>query len=110
MPNQIVGSGSTGAFSLPDRARRTRQAVPLASSLPVMCGFYVEELRREADGLCNDMVQALAIAERSALAPELRDTLRVTGTGHLLAISGLHIGLIALCGGVLALVLIVGRG
>jgi len=41
----------TGAFSLPDRAGRTRKAVPLASSLPVMCGFYVEALRREAGGL-----------------------------------------------------------
>jgi len=41
----------SGAFSLPSRRRRERKAVPLTSSLPVMCGFYVESLRREAGGL-----------------------------------------------------------
>jgi len=39
-----------GAFELPDREHRSRQAVALASSLPVMCNFYVETLRKEAGG------------------------------------------------------------
>jgi len=44
------------------------------------------------------IVAALAIADRSKLTTQQRDTLRRTGTTHLLAISGLHIGLAALCG------------
>lgn len=40
-----------GAFELPSRAERNRQAVALASSLPVMCNFYVESLRKQAGGL-----------------------------------------------------------
>jgi len=41
----------TGAFALPERAERQRRAIPLARSLPVVCNFYIEELRREAGGL-----------------------------------------------------------
>ncbi len=44
------------------------------------------------------IIAALAIADRSGLSERQRDTLRQTGTAHLLAISGLHIGLAALCG------------
>jgi cation diffusion facilitator CzcD-associated flavoprotein CzcO len=40
----------SGAFRLPRRAVREREAVPLASTLPVMCNFYVEGLRKEAGG------------------------------------------------------------
>lgn len=41
----------TGAFELPAASVRAREAVPLASTLPVMCGCYVEGLRSEAGGL-----------------------------------------------------------
>ena len=41
----------SGAFALPSQKKRTRKAVPLAASLPVMCGLYVESLRKEAHGL-----------------------------------------------------------
>jgi cation diffusion facilitator CzcD-associated flavoprotein CzcO len=40
----------TGAFALPGREERSRKAVALASTLPVMCNFYVEALRKEAGG------------------------------------------------------------
>jgi competence protein ComEC len=46
------------------------------------------------------VVQALAVADRSGLAGEDREVLNLTGTSHLLAISGLHIGLAA-AGGML---------
>jgi cation diffusion facilitator CzcD-associated flavoprotein CzcO len=39
-----------GAFALPSPEERARKAVPLASSLPVMCNFYIESLRTEAGG------------------------------------------------------------
>ena len=38
----------TGAFELPNRTVRSREAVRLAKALPVMCNFYVEKLRKEA--------------------------------------------------------------
>ena len=41
------------------------------------------------------VVQALATADRGGLDPDDRRLLAVTGTSHLLAISGLHIGLAA---------------
>lgn len=41
----------SGAFDLPDGKTRVQRAVPLASSLPVMCNFYVDDLRGEAGGL-----------------------------------------------------------
>ena len=39
------------------------------------------------------MVRALAVADRSGLSRQERETLAITGTSHLLAISGLHVGL-----------------
>jgi len=60
------------------------------------------------------MLTALAIADRRALTVEDRTVLSATGTGHLLAISGLHIGLAAAMGFYLGrlglLFLIIGAG
>lgn len=39
------------AFNLPIPGDQQRQAVPLTSSLPVLCNFYIDELRRQAGGL-----------------------------------------------------------
>ncbi len=41
------------------------------------------------------IVLALVLGERDKISPQQWDTLRVTGTSHLVAISGLHIGLVA---------------
>lgn len=46
--------------------------------------------------------RALGVADRSAIAPELSERLRRTGTAHLLAISGLHIGMVAGLAGLVA--------
>ncbi|MEM7610898.1 MAG: DNA internalization-related competence protein ComEC/Rec2 [Pseudomonadota bacterium] len=45
------------------------------------------------------IITALAIGDRSQLDPATQDALRQTGTAHLMAISGLHIGLVAMLGG-----------
>jgi competence protein ComEC len=47
------------------------------------------------DGRERGVIQALATADRSGLASSDRRLLMVTGTSHLLAISGLHVGLAA---------------
>jgi cation diffusion facilitator CzcD-associated flavoprotein CzcO len=41
----------SGTFALPSPEERSRQAIPLATTLPVMCNFYVDALRREAGQL-----------------------------------------------------------
>ena len=48
------------------------------------------------------LLQALAFGDKSRVRPEDRDLLRRTGTLHLLAISGLHVGLLAAFGAGLA--------
>jgi competence protein ComEC len=46
-------------------------------------------------GALHGIVTALAIGDRQAIAPSQWETFRRTGTSHLVAISGLHIGLVA---------------
>ena len=47
------------------------------------------------DAPYRGVVKALAIGERSAISEQQWRLLRATGTSHLMAISGLHIGLVA---------------
>ena len=56
---------------------------------------------RVEDGRSRAIVRALVLADRSEMSRSDRDVLILTGTAHLLAISGLHIGLAA-GGGMLA--------
>lgn len=51
-----------------------------------------------ADSAANGLVQGLAIACTDAVTQQQWDILRKTGTIHLLAISGLHIGMVAMLG------------
>ncbi len=44
------------------------------------------------------LILALALGDRSEITPQQWEILKQTGTGHLLAISGLHIGLVATLG------------
>ena len=46
-------------------------------------------------GTALSLVRALTVGDRSAIAAEQWDRLRETGTSHLMAISGLHISLVA---------------
>lgn len=50
------------------------------------------------EGEPRALLLALAIADRSELEGDSWNVLRITGTGHLLAISGLHIGLAGVIG------------
>jgi len=43
----------SGAFDLPSSTHRKAKAIPLARSLPVMCNFYIEDLRKEARGFAQ---------------------------------------------------------
>ncbi|MDN3639618.1 DNA internalization-related competence protein ComEC/Rec2 [Simiduia curdlanivorans] len=46
----------------------------------------------------SDVLIALTIGDSSLLTPSVRNTFQRTGTSHLMAISGLHVGIMALCG------------
>ena len=54
--------------------------------------FLTHRLAPPIDGLAL----ALVIGDRSSLDPDLRDRFTRSGTAHLLAISGLHVGIVAL--------------
>jgi competence protein ComEC len=64
---------------------RSRQAV---SSL-------IDRATSEEPGEVKGIIKALLIGDRSGVSPEIRDVFIRTGTAHILAISGLHIGIIA---------------
>jgi competence protein ComEC len=49
----------------------------------------------ENHGATLGMVRALTVGDRSNISPQQWNTLRATGTSHLMAISGLHISLVA---------------
>jgi competence protein ComEC len=53
--------------------------------------FFKEKLD---DGTCA-LFRALILGERQGISPELREPFNRTGLGHVLAVSGLHIGLVA---------------
>lgn len=77
----------TGLRRWADRQRQHLSAVMLS-----------ESVRLDAAALRR----ALGVADRSGIEPELADLLRQTGTAHLLAISGLHVGMVAVLVGGLA--------
>ena len=61
----------------------------------------IRDLRREisgelaAVGAGSSLVRALALGDRGGLSTEVRDAFRKLGLSHLLAVSGLHLGLVA---------------
>lgn len=55
-------------------------------------------VEKAGDAPAFQVIAALAIADRRGLLPHDKGVLSATGTGHLLAISGLHIGLAAAMG------------
>jgi competence protein ComEC len=56
-----------------------------------------DQMQQEADKKSSSLslIRALTIGDRSSLAADQWEVLRATGTSHLMAISGLHISLVA---------------
>lgn len=57
--------------------------------------IYEQITQLVSDPAHQAILLALTIADKNLLSTEQWDTLRATGTNHLMAISGLHIGLVA---------------
>ena len=68
------------------------------SSKPVLAsirGRFQRFIESELSGESQAVMKALTIGERSGISPPLREVFNRCGIGHLLAISGLHVGIIA---------------
>jgi competence protein ComEC len=69
----------------------------------VSCRSMIDDARRKVSGLIEttrqgdpkDVLKALLIGDRNAISKKLRKAFNRAGVGHLLAISGLHIGIVA---------------
>jgi len=62
-------------------------------------GRVLRSLRRRIDGLCfsrrcSGLMRAFLLGERRSVPADVRRKMKLTGTAHLLALSGLHVGLI----------------
>ena len=92
-------------------ARGSRSSTGKRANGPTECGVRSPECGMEAKGSrsltgkrangptaqrdVNGIMKALLIGDRSSVTPEIRDVFNRIGIAHLLAISGLHIGIVA---------------
>ncbi len=80
-----------------------RSIVPMGrGSLPLFQEYlerirapFRETLSRKLDPPAPALVAALLLGEKAGVPPRLRDLFNRCGLGHILAISGLHVGLVA---------------
>lgn len=91
-----AGIGAVGSV-------RKAERLPVAENSQAFYTSMQEAVRKAIrrqvhDGREQGVIQALATADRSAMSRDDGLMLRNTGTAHLLAISGLHIGLAAIGG------------
>ena len=57
---------------------------------------FSDLIDRSGDAAAGAVLKALIIGDRTQITPELRQAFNRAGVGHLLAISGLHIGIVAM--------------
>ena len=89
--NRIAATGYVRAGEVVGRA----PAISLAR-LDVVRADLARWIRSALDGYESEgLVRALAIGDRSGVSEDRWRTLRVTGIAHLMAISGLHVGMAA---------------
>ncbi len=87
------GIRATGYVRVDPQNRRLETAAP---SLDRLRQRLRQELGRALDGFAaGGMVSALTLGDRSALDRRQWEVLTRTGTNHLIAISGLHVGIVA---------------
>ena len=79
--------------SLPERLSRARTRVRIRQSL--VLGGQPRAPPRFAGARHAGLLRALSTGDRSGVSQEDRDLLAKTGTAHLLAISGLHVAMVA---------------
>ncbi len=85
---------STGRLEITAQATQTGD-VSLAHAIARLRLHITERIIAALPGERGGLAAALITGERRAIAPEVVDAMRDSGLAHLLAISGLHIGLVA---------------
>jgi len=86
-----AGIDARGTLSRPDDAQRLAPA----TGLPAWRAQLSRHIGTAAgSGQGAALLQGLIVGDRRAFSPQTWEVLRATGTSHLMAISGLHIGLV----------------
>jgi competence protein ComEC len=99
------GIGATGYVR--SDAGNTRLAAPAGSFVLRMRAWIAQRIELAiGKGQATAIIKGLAVGDTQAIAPEQWRVFAATGTTHLMAISGMHIGMVAMlaawCGGRLA--------
>jgi len=93
------GFGATGYIRNGQPLSRNLATIrSLVSRLRVKAQTFIHQ--QIENPVSSGIIRGLAVGDRSALTTATWQTLERTGTTHLIAISGLHVGLAALWGGV----------
>ena len=74
----------------------TRAGSPLDAALSEVRVFLRDRLRQSLDGAELGVALAMVLGDRTLLDDDVVATFRVTGTAHLLAVSGLHVTMVSL--------------
>jgi competence protein ComEC len=77
---------------------RKDKANHLKSKLEDYRLYLLELLNQYSSSPQKEVIEAMTLGNKRGISPELRDNFNKTGTSHLLAISGLHIGMVFMTG------------
>ena len=94
---------SLRGFSCAASVSDGRRIVPMGMGRLGLLIEIIEKARRPVREFSREILspqshalfRALILGERHAISPEMRETFNRAGLGHILAVSGLHIGLVA---------------
>ncbi|MEP3115110.1 ComEC/Rec2 family competence protein [Nisaea sp.] len=90
------GIGAVG-FALGPVAAEAAGDIPLSGGLSVLRSDFSERIRSRLPGDTGALAAALLVGDRDWISESATEAMRDAGIAHLLAISGLHMGLVAGC-------------
>ncbi len=92
----FAGIGAVG-FALAPVTVEVEGEVPLSGSLSALRSDFSERIRSRLAGDTGALAAALLVGDRDWISEGATEAMRDAGIAHLLAISGLHMGLVAGC-------------
>ena len=94
-PLERAGIGAVGRATHPALWVRLPEREGLRPLAPIHAARARTAAQLVAHGPGGPLLAALAVGDRSALDPDVREAFARVGLAHLLAVSGLHVGLVA---------------
>lgn len=91
----LLAQRISGTLSITDA---TMQKAAVVTSIDYLRDDISAWIRTHLSGAAAHLAMALIVGDRTQLSTEHTALLQRTGTGHLLAISGLHVGMVAMLG------------